>query len=111
MNGKGLKNRRALFVALALVVLGGAAAVSCYLGMVPQAKAQESTTTSSMILMDTVVDVRVDGPRSASLVERVFARMEELERVFSRFIEESEVSEINRRAGSGLKSAPHTRAG
>ncbi|HHT43658.1 MAG TPA: FAD:protein FMN transferase [Firmicutes bacterium] len=108
MNGKGLKNRRALFVALALVVLGGAAAVSCYLGMVPQAKAQESTTTSSMILMDTVVDVRVDGPRSASLVERVFARMEELERVFSRFIEESEVSEINRRAGEWVEVSPLT---
>ena len=82
--------------------------VSCYLGMVPQAKAQESTTTSSMILMDTVVDVRVDGPRSASLVERVFARMEELERVFSRFIEESEVSEINRRAGEWVEVSPLT---
>ena len=110
MNGKGLKNRRALFVALALVVLGGAAAVSCYLGMVPQAKAQESTTTSSMILMDTVVDVR----GWTALCQFGGARLRPYggagKGLFT-LHRESEVSEINRRAGSGLKSAPHTRAG
>jgi len=102
------KTRTALFVGLVLLILGGAALLGCRLGWLPAANAQDDTAQSSMILMDTVVDVRVDGPNSAALVERVFARMAELEALFSRFIPESEVSAINRGAGDWVQASPLT---
>jgi len=103
-----LRKRSVLLLGLILVVLSGAAFLSHYLIWAPQAKAQDSTTQSSMILMDTVVDVRVDGPNSAALVDRVFQLMAELENLFSRFVPESEVSAINRRAGEWVEVSPLT---
>lgn len=90
------------------MVLVGAALLGYYLVWVPQAKAQESTTQRSMILMDTVVDVRVDGRNSAALVDQVFQLMAELEDLFSRFVPESEVSAINRQAGQWVQVSPLT---
>lgn len=103
-----LKKRAVLLLGLILMVLVGAALLGYYLVWVPQAKAQESTTQRSMILMDTVVDVRVDGRNSAALVDQVFQLMAELEDLFSRFVPESEVSAINRQAGQWVQVSPLT---
>ena len=103
-----LKKRAVLLLGLILMVLVGAALLGYYLVWVPQAKAQESTTQRSMILMDTVVDVRVDGRNSAALVDQVFQLMAELENLFSRFVPESEVSAINRQAGQRVQVSPLT---
>ena len=62
-----------------------------------------------MILMDTVVDdVRVDGRNSEELIEEVFAVMENLEGMLSRFIDGSDVANINERAGQWVKASPIT---
>lgn len=103
-----LKKRAVLLLGLILMVLVGAALLGYYLVWFPQAKAQESTTQRSMILMDTVVDVRVDGRNSAALVDQVFQLMAELEDLFSRFVPESEVSAINRQAGQWVQVSPLT---
>ena len=71
-------------------------------------KTEETTTQRSMILMDTIVDVRVDGASSSQLVDEVFSTMGDLEKVFSRFVDESEVSKINRQAGEWVKVSPLT---
>lgn len=102
-----MKKRYALLLGLILLIVG-AALLGYRMGWVPQVKAQETITQRSMILMDTVVDVRVDGRNSAALVERVFQRMAELEKLFSRFIPESEVSAINRAAGDWVEVSPLT---
>lgn len=67
---------------------------------------EETTTQRSLILMDTIVDVRVDGPNSEQLVDEVFATMEELESKLSRFLDESEVSLINNNAGEWVEVSP-----
>lgn len=101
------KKKHALLLGLILVILGGALLLCYFQGWLPQANAQETTTQRSTILMDTVVDVRVDGRNSQALVEQAFERMAELEALFSRFVPESEVSAINRGAGLGQGQSPH----
>ena len=102
------KKKHALLLGLILVILGGALLLCYFQGWLPQANAQETTTQRSTILMDTVVDVRVDGRNSQALVEQAFERMAELEALFSRFVPESEVSAINRGAGDWVKVSPLT---
>jgi len=102
------KKKHALLLGLSLVILGGALLLCYFQGWLPQANAQETTTQRSTILMDTVVDVRVDGRNSQALVEQAFERMAELEALFSRFVPESEVSAINRGAGDWVKVSPLT---
>jgi thiamine biosynthesis lipoprotein len=66
------------------------------------------STQKTIILMDTVVDVRVDGRNPDELVSTVFETMEDLEVMLSRFILDSEISEINQRAGQWVKVSPTT---
>lgn len=66
-------------------------------------KAKEITVQKSQIVMDTVVEVRVDAPNAEELVEEVFVLMGELESVFSRFLPTSEISRINGEAGSWVQ--------
>lgn len=107
MGAERFMKKRALAL-LVLVGLGGALLLGYYFVYLPRIQAEGETTQSSLILMDTIVDVRVDGRNSAKLMEESFARMEELENLFSRFIVESEVSEINRRAGEWVQVSPIT---
>ncbi len=58
--------------------------------------------------MDTVVDVRVDAPNAAQLVEEAFDVMKRLEQSLSRFIETSEVALINQKAGTWVQVSPDT---
>jgi thiamine biosynthesis lipoprotein len=59
--------------------------------------------------MGTVLEIRLEGvpeARGRELLDRLFARAAELERVFSRFDEKSALSVLNRAAGRGAHSAP-----
>lgn len=57
------------------------------------------TFSARKILMDTLVEVRVDGPDAPKFVELAFQEMERLEKILSRFLKESEVAKINQEAG------------
>jgi len=91
-----------------LLGLGLATLVGYYQFYVPYLEAQTSSAQRTMILMDTVVDVRVDGRNSEELIEEVFAVMENLEGMLSRFIDGSDVANINERAGQWVKASPIT---
>lgn len=102
--------KRSLVIVLCLLTLGLAGFLGYHFIYLPQTavELEETTTQRSMILMDTVVNVRVDGHNSSQLVDQVFDTMEELEKIFSRFLDESEVSMINRQAGEWVKVSPIT---
>ncbi len=70
--------------------------------------AEETTAQKTRLLMDTVVDVRVDAPNAAQLVDEAFKVMEELEQTLSRFVETSEVAQINQQAGTWVQVSPTT---
>jgi thiamine biosynthesis lipoprotein len=53
--------------------------------------------------------VIVVGPDAPALAARAHARIDELERLWSRFLEDSEVSRLNRSAGSPLRVSAETR--
>ncbi len=89
-------------------MLGAVTLLGYYFLYVPYAQPEITSTQNTVMLMDTMVDVRVDGPNSDKLVAEVLASMEELEGILSRFIYDSEVSEINRRAGQWVKVSPVT---
>lgn len=108
MSSKGFDRKHSLVIALALLGLGLATLLGYYFIYVPHMKEEETITQTSMILMDTVVDVRVDGRGSADLVKKAFAVMEGLEKSLSRFEEESEVSKVNDQAGAWVKVSPTT---
>ena len=63
-------------------------------------------TTHRFRAMGTDAEVIVVG--EPALVERAVARIDELERRWSRFLPDSEVSEINRRAGERVPVSPDT---
>jgi len=102
------RNRHSLVVFFVLLGLGLATLVGYYQFYVPYLEAQTSSAQRTMILMDTVVDVRVDGRNSEELIEEVFAVMENLEGMLSRFIDGSDVANINERAGQWVKASPIT---
>lgn len=108
MSTQNVNKRHSLVVFLFLLGLGAVTLLSYYLIYVPNFQTGVSSTQQTLMLMDTVVDVRVDGRNSAELVAEVFATMENLEGILSRFIYGSEVSEINRRAGQWVKVSPVT---
>ncbi len=108
MSAKGVNKRRSLVVVVALLALGLVTLLSYYFLYVPYLKAGNSSTQKTIILMDTVVDVRVDGRNSEALVEKVFTVMGDLERLLSRFLDESDVSKVNRGAGHWVKVSPTT---
>ena len=108
MSANGVRKRHSLVVFLVLLGLGLATFLGYYFIYVPYFEAEPTSTQRTMILMDTVVDVRVDGGDSEELVERVFTVMDDLEGLLSRFISDSEISEINRRAGQWVKVSPIT---
>lgn len=108
MTTRGSRRRHFLVIVAALIGLGLATLGGYYFLYVPHLEAKETSTSTTMMLMDTVVDVRVDGQNSNELVSRVFATMSELENVLSRFVDLSEVSAINRKAGEWVKVSPAT---
>lgn len=108
MSAHGVRRRHSLVVFFVLLGLGMVTLFGYYFVYVPYLGAKSSSTQKTMILMDTVVDVRVDGRESEELVAKVFATMEELEGMLSRFIHDSEIAEINRRAGQWVKVSPVT---
>ena len=107
MNGH-VNRGHSVIVFAVLVGLGLVTLLGYYFGYVPYLEAGNVTTQKSTLLMDTVVDVRVDGRESDLLVEKVFATMDDLEGLLSRFVPDSEISEINRRAGQWVKVSPLT---
>ncbi|NLL43780.1 MAG: FAD:protein FMN transferase [Firmicutes bacterium] len=108
MSAHSARNRHSLVVFFVLLGLGLATLVGYYQFYVPYLEAQTSSAQRTMILMDTVVDVRVDGRDSEELIEEVFAVMENLEGMLSRFIDGSDVANINERAGQWVKASPIT---
>lgn len=108
MSAHSARNRHSLVVFFVLLGLGLATLVGYYQFYVPYLEAQTSSAQRTMILMDTVVDVRVDGRNSEELIEEVFAVMENLEGMLSRFIDGSDVANINERAGQWVKASPIT---
>lgn len=108
MTAHSARNRHSLVVFFVLLGLGLATLVGYYQFYVPYLEAQTSSAQRTMILMDTVVDVRVDGRNSEELIEEVFAVMENLEGMLSRFIDGSDVANINERAGQWVKASPIT---
>ena len=108
MNGKGVNRKRSLVVCLVLLVRGLSTLMGYYLLYLPYLEAVNTSTQRSMRLMDTVVDVRVDGRHSERLVAEAFATMEGLEKTLSRFMEESEIAAINRGAGQWVQVSPIT---
>ncbi|HBG02516.1 MAG TPA: hypothetical protein DDW87_13275 [Firmicutes bacterium] len=108
MSAKGASKRHSFIVFIVLVGLGLVTLVSYYLFYLPYLEARQISTQKSLVLMDTVVDVRVDGPNSEELVAKAFATMGGLEKVLSRFIDESEITRINLGAGQWVKVSPAT---
>jgi len=58
--------------------------------------------------MGSEAHVLVVGPRAADLLEAACARIDRLEQLWSRFLPDSEVSELNRRAGTPVTVSPET---
>lgn len=90
------------------LVLGLAILLGYYFIYIPYSEASEESFQTSLILMDTVVDVRVDGRKPEELVNKTLTAMEELEQIFSRFVATSEVAKINQEAGQWVKVSPTT---
>jgi len=64
---------------------------------------QDSSVKETMILMDTFCEISCYGgskDQAIAAIDAAFKEMERIERVFSKFDENSEVSKINRLAGS-----------
>lgn len=108
MTTKGSRKKHFLVIVASLVALGLATLLGYYFFYIPYLEAQETSTKTTMMLMDTVVNVRADGRNSAELVSKVFATMSELEETLSRFIDTSDVHAVNRQAGEWVKVSPHT---
>lgn len=111
MSSQSAKKRHSQVVFFVLLGLGLVTLAGYFLFYVPYLEAHASSTAQrSMILMDTVVDVRVDGRNSEQLVEEVFALMDDLEGMLSRFVAGSDVSNVNARAGQWVEVSPVTLA-
>lgn len=108
MSANGVSKRHSQIVFFVLLGLGMVTLAGYYLIYVPHFETASSSTHQSIILMDTVVDVKVDGRNSEKLVAEVFATMEDLEGMLSRFIDDSEIAQINERAGQWVKVSPIT---
>lgn len=109
MDNQRQKRRYSVGVAvlLAIVIL---VAVGYIFFQPQELKAEETSAQKTRILMDTVVDLRVDAPSADELIDEVFAVMKELEQTLSRFVPTSEVSLINSAAGSWVQVGPDTMA-
>ena len=108
MSKKSVERRHFLVIVGVFMALGLATILGYYFLYVPHLQASESRTQTTMILMDTLVDVRVDGRNSSELVKQAFTIMEDLEQTLSRFVETSEVAKINQQAGEWVKVSPTT---
>lgn len=108
MSKKGVERRHFRVIVSVFLALGLATLLGYYFIYLPYLETNESRTQTSMILMDTIVDVRVDGRNSPELVEQAFATMEAMEQSLSRFVITSEVAHINHRAGEWVKVSPTT---
>ena len=111
MSANDVSKRHSLIVFVVLLGLGLTTLLGYYFIYVPylEAKSAESSSTQkTIILMDTIVNVRVDGRDSEKLAARVFTVMDDLEGLLSRFIHDSEIAEINRRAGQWVTVSPTT---
>lgn len=108
MSKKGVERRPFLILAFVLLGSGLVTLLGYYFLYLPHLQASESRTQTTKILMDTLVDVRVDGRNSQELVKQVFTTMEELEQMLSRFVTTSEVARINQQAGEWVKVSPTT---
>lgn len=108
MSKKSVERRHFLVIVGVFMALGLATILGYYFLYVPHLQASESRTQTTMILMDTLVDVRVDGRNSSELVKQAFTIMEDLEQTLSRFVENSEVAKINQQAGEWVKVSPTT---
>jgi thiamine biosynthesis lipoprotein len=104
----GVDRRHFLVLITVFLVLGVATLGGYYFFYLPYLESSDSRTQSTKILMDTIVDVRVDGRNSAQLVDQVFATMESLEQTLSRFVATSEVALINQQAGEWVKVSSTT---
>lgn len=105
----GHVNRGHSFVVFVVLIgVGLVTLLGYYFGYVPYLQAGSTSTQKTTLLMDTVVDIRVDGRNPEVLIENVFDTVEDLEGMLSRFIADSEISEINRRAGQWVKVSPLT---
>ncbi len=108
MSARGVNKGHSLVVFVVLLGLGIVTFLAYYLLYVPYLEAANASTQRTMMLMDTVVDVRVDGREPEELISQVFESMKDLEEMLSRFIPDSEISEINRRAGQWVTVSPTT---
>lgn len=103
------KQKRSLPVGLAVVAAAVVLILLSYIFLRPhELRAEETSAQKTQLLMDTVVDVRVDAPNAAQLVDQVFSVMKGLEQALSRFVETSEVALINREAGAWVQVSPTT---
>lgn len=108
MNEKGVQRRRFGILVAALLSLGAVIMLGYYFGYLPRTAANDTQTQKSMMLMDTLVDVRVDGRGSEELVPKVFEEMASLEQTLSRFVATSEVAKINEQSGEWVRVSPQT---
>ncbi|MCK9525517.1 MAG: FAD:protein FMN transferase, partial [Limnochordia bacterium] len=92
MSARGVNKGHSLVVFVVLLGLGIVTFLAYYLLYVPYLEAANASTQRTMMLMDTVVDVRVDGREPEELISQVFESMKDLEEMLSRFIPDSEIS-------------------
>lgn len=108
MAKKGVERRPFLVLVVVFLGIGLATLLGYYFLYLPYLEASDSRTQTTMILMDTLVDVRVDGRNSQELVKQVFSTMENLEQTLSRFVTTSDVARVNQNAGEWVKVSPTT---
>lgn len=101
----GRKRQTTLIVAVVLLAVLG---VAGYFSFDYFTEASETVTDKTQFLMDTVVTIRAIGKDSEQVTQDAFSEMKRVESVFSRFIYESEISEINRRAGQWVEVSEET---
>ncbi|NLJ81324.1 MAG: FAD:protein FMN transferase [Firmicutes bacterium] len=103
MNRKANISSRLLKIILALSVLGLLAAGGCRFYKKPVLEDNEDPIRGRRVLMDTVVEIRIDGGGDPGLLDRSFQEMERLEGILSRFVPGSDLAQVNAQAGSWVQ--------
>jgi len=104
-----ISRRRFLITVLVVIGLGLLALLGYFLD-ISSSKTTEKSAQDRQILMDTIVDVRVEGPNAVALMAEAFQVMARVEQKLSRFVDTSDVSRINRQAGEWVEVGEETLA-
>ncbi len=89
-----IMRHKVIFLVIASVV------IALSIGLILRSRVADSTTQQTHFMMDTIVEIRATGPRSEDAVDRAFAEIQLIEKLFSRFIPEGDVARINENAGN-----------